>query len=289
MRQPAAALILAIALLLPACRHRASSGPATRPGAVTVASLVPAATDLILGMNARDHLVAISNWDADRPEIAALARVGDYRTIDWEKLAVLRPNLMIVQFAPDKTPPGLAERAADLNINLLNIKINRLGDIFDAFHTIGRAINESDKAARAAVDLSVELDKVHQRIAGRPPVRTLILHSESALAAVGPGTFLDDLLTICGGKNVLADATMPYPTLDREKLLALNPDVVLQLLPGASPQIQAQARDFWSSVPSLAAVRAGRVHILTEPYLLLPGYSVARVAEQFAKLLHPTA
>src|SRR5689334_17306094 len=36
---------------------------------VTIASLVPAATDMLIGMGAADHLIAVSNWDADRPEI----------------------------------------------------------------------------------------------------------------------------------------------------------------------------------------------------------------------------
>src|ERR1043166_2750016 len=72
-------------------RPTPTAPPASHPTILTVASLVPAATDLILGMNAADHLIAVSNWDPDRPEIAHLPRVGDYRTIDWEKLSELHP------------------------------------------------------------------------------------------------------------------------------------------------------------------------------------------------------
>ena len=120
--------------MLPLCiascdRGRPGVGPTTRPGKAAVASLVPAATDLLLDMGARDRLVAVSNWDADRPEIAGLPKVGDYRTVDWEKLIELRPDVMVVQFRADKMPPGMEERAESAGIRLVNIRIVRLEDV----------------------------------------------------------------------------------------------------------------------------------------------------------------
>src|SRR2546426_11082993 len=76
----------------------------------TLASLSPAATDLLVGMGAGDHLIAVSNFDAERDETRGLDRVGDYRTQDWEKLSALRPQKMIIQMRPDRLPPGLRDR-----------------------------------------------------------------------------------------------------------------------------------------------------------------------------------
>src|ERR1700733_12229278 len=80
---------LLVLLLIVGCSR--SSPPPSSAKSPKIASLVPAATDLIVGMNAADHLVAVSNWDTNRPEIAGLPRVGDYQTTDWEKLAQLQP------------------------------------------------------------------------------------------------------------------------------------------------------------------------------------------------------
>jgi iron complex transport system substrate-binding protein len=108
-----------------------------------------------------------------------------------------------------------------------------------------------------------------------------------ALACVGGGNYLDELLTIAGGKNVLAGGENSYPTIDRERLLALDPQVVLVLLPGASQQVVESTLRFWQSLPQLSAVRNGRVHILTDTDLLLPGFSVVKIARQFHERLHP--
>jgi ABC-type Fe3+-hydroxamate transport system substrate-binding protein len=263
----------------------ASSPPSN--ASPTVVSLVPAATDLILGMGAGDHLVAVSNWDADRAEIARLPRVGDYRTIDWERIAALRPGVMIVQYREDKMPTGLRERAASLGTSLVNVKNNRLDDVFTTMRTIGEAIGESSKAAVAETRLRAELDAVWSRVSGRPSVRTLIARTHTGVDVVGGGNFMDDLLTIAGGQNVLAGGDNSYPTIDREMIVTLNPDVVLQVMPGATPQDVEQARHFWAGVPQVAAVQNGRVYELTDSYLLLPGYSAGKVADLFARKLHP--
>ncbi len=119
--------------------NRPTPATTANPTTATIASLVPAATDLILGMGARDHLVAVSNWDPQLPELAGLPRVGDYRTVDWEKIAELHPTHMIVQFAPDKMPAGLADKAAAMHIQLVNIRIYRLDDIYTAIDQLGTA------------------------------------------------------------------------------------------------------------------------------------------------------
>ena len=238
-------------------------------------------------MSAADHLVAVSNWDADRPEIAKLPRVGDYRSIDWEKLLQLRPAVMIVQFRADKMPPGLTQRAAELNIRLVNVRNNRLADLYETLDLLGDALSERPKSDAAKSHVQKQLETIHQRVAAQPPVRTLLLRSPTDLASVGGGNFLDELLTLAGGQNVLEGGDNSYPTLDREKLLALDPDVILYLLPGASSQVIEQANANLQSLPQLKAVRAQRVHVLTDSYLLLPGYNVPNIATRFAELLHP--
>ena len=255
----------------------------------TVASLSPAATDLLVGMGSADHLVAVSNYDAQRPEIAGLPRVGDYRTQDWEKLAALRPDKMVIQLRRDRMPAGLAERAKDLGIELVNLEIDDLDDVLAAYGVLGEAVNEPDKAKAAESDLRRQLETVAHRVKGRPKVPTLIIVEAGGRSVAGRGTFLHDMLTAAGGENVAAGMDNAWPTVDREKILELAPQAVIHLLPGASPQEVAQARRFWEAMPDLPAVKNKKVHLLTEPYVMLPGHQLGKVAEQFAMVLHPFA
>jgi iron complex transport system substrate-binding protein len=279
--------MLAIVLSLLSCEHAPTAPAATNQSKITVASLVPAATDVTLNMGAGDHLVAVSNWDPKLPELSRLPRVGDYRTVDWEKIAEIKPGVMIVQFAPGKMPAGLDDKARSMGIRLVNIKLNRLDDIFTTIDQLGEAVGEPAKAREANQKLHAELDAVRQRVRGKPAVRTLLIRSESDLASVGGGNFMDDLLTIAGGKNVLEGGENSYPTIDREQLLSLNPDAVILLFPGESEQVIAKAKQFWAGLSSIPAVQHDRVYVLTDSYLLLPGMSAGKIAAKLADLLHP--
>jgi iron complex transport system substrate-binding protein len=253
-----------------------------------VASLVPAATDLIVGMGATDHLGGISNYDVNRPETDHLPRVGDYQSVDWERLNVMRPDVLIIFQAPDRVPAGMRQKAESLGIRLVDAKAERVADVFDLLDKLGETLNEPRKAADAQARLRRRLDEVARRVAGMPRVRTLIVMDTSGRAVAGPDTFLDDLLQVAGGQNAAASIGSRYPEIDREKLIELAPDAVIQLLPDASRQVLEQARQNWEALARVPAVREGRVEVITQWYAVQPGWHMADLAEQMAEALHPS-
>jgi ABC-type Fe3+-hydroxamate transport system substrate-binding protein len=122
------------------------------------------------------------------------------------------------------------------------------------------------------------------RVSGQRRVPTLILR-DAGMGAVGRETFIDDILAIAGGENVLS--ARGWPTLDAEQLRACNAEVVIQLLPDASPQILEQAGHIRRSGAEIPAVRSGRVFVLTEWYAQQSGIHVGELAEKFAAIVHP--
>ncbi len=249
-------------------------------------SLVPAATDILIGMDARDHLVGVSNFDQN-PATANLPKLGDYLTTDWEKIGEIRPQLVVTQYAHGRTPEGFSQNARSLGIRQINLHIDRLDDVFAAIGVLGEACGEKAKAAEAEKRLRQQIQEVRQRVAGAKGVRTLIVTDDAARQAVGPDTFLNDLLLIAGGENVFPSSAPSYPSIDPEQLASLSPQVVLQLLPDASIQVQEQARQTWGALPRVPAVQNHRVYQLTGWDVELPGYDVGTLASIFADLLHP--
>jgi iron complex transport system substrate-binding protein len=267
---------------------KSDSQPATAPSVRTVASLVPAATDLIIGMGARDRLVAVSTYDRQRPDVAGLPRVGDYQNVDWEQLQALHPQVMVIQIKKDRLPPGFSERATALHTELVNVGIDRLADILTALDTLGDAMGLPEKAKLARAEMQSRLDGVSNKVQGEKSVSTLLVLDESADAVVGPDTYLDELLKLAGGTNAAASLGQRYPEIDREMLLSLKPDVIIQLLPDASQQVKDRAAATWAQLRQIPAVAAGRVYTIDNWYALLPGWHVTDLAEQFAQCLHPS-
>jgi len=283
---PSAALLVLIATIINGCdRQRGGNSanvPSTAPATAhpTVASLVPAATDILMDMGAGDHLVAVSSYDVPHDGARVLPKVGDYETVDWEQIATLRPDLMVTQYAQDRMPQGLVQRQDELGIKSVNVHIDSLEDIFTAYQTLGVAIGEPEKARAAAERLRARLDTLRGSSKGRPAVTVLIATDPTGLHLAGPGTFLDGLLPYIGATNAAASLNNKYPGIDREMLRSLDPDVIVQLLPDEPPQVVDEARRAWASMPELTAVKSHRVFIFTDWYLLQPGPHVLDVAEK---------
>lgn len=280
-----AAVLLACVTL--ACERAPAPAAHGGQGKVTVASLVPAATDLIVGMGAADQLVAVSNYDVSREPIAHLPRIGDYQSVDWEQMTRLRPQVLIIFHHPDRVPAAMRQQADTLGMQLVNVKTETLADLYRELEHLGEVLEQPAKASQAAAALRARIEAVRRRVADRPRVRTLVVRDEKAEGAVGPGTFIHELLEIAGGENVVTEQL--WPSYDREAIVAFKPDAVLQLLSGVPEHVVDQARRVWREMPQIPAVNHGRVHIINAWYSQQPGYRIADLAEQFARALHPEA
>lgn len=286
--RPAVALLCLVLCFAGCSRQPAppATQPASQPAVKTVASLVPAATDLLIAMGAADRIVGVSTYDAD-PAVAGRPRVGDYQIVDWEQLAALRPSVMVVQYAPDRMPPGLAARARGMGIAVVNVKFERLEDVFVQFERLGEATDMKPGASLASERLRKQLDTVRSRVAEVEPVPTFLALDSDAQMSAGPGTYLDDVLRVAGGRNVLGEGRGGYPQIDRETLISLKPAAVVQLMPDAPPQAVQKAERTWAQIDNLPAVRDGRVYRLTDSWVLQPGSHVGDLAEAIAERLHP--
>lgn len=286
MARPAGLLLGMLILAMSGSCERPSEPAPPADGRVTAVSLVPAATELIVAMGAADQLVGVSSYDGAIEQVRPLPRVGDYQNIDWEKIIALKPARMIVQFERDRMPPGMLQRCGDLGIELVNVRFESLADISLMLTELGRALGQSEKAQATDAALHRRLDQVRASAAGRPRPRMLLVIGEHGLLTAGRGTYLNELVELSGAVNAAGDLRPGWVNLDPEQLPPLAPDVVVHLLPEASAQVVQRAQASWQS-SGLPAVRAGRLHLLTQWYLTLPGSKVADVAELLYQAGHP--
>ena len=258
-------------------------GPATAPGrdAVRVASLVPAVTNMLLEVDQRELLVAVSNYDTD-PRVADLPRVGDLLTIDWEQIAAARPTHMIVQMSAEKIPPGAVERAEALGVEIVPVQLTYLGDIeatLDALQQKFVADSQPSWSRKFKDDLDANLSR---QLGNPPDPSRLVEGSRPTLIALSPDldfvvgyeNYLNDLLYRAGGSNVLPGRIQqPYPRLDEEMLLSLRPEHVVLILPDATEAQISQARTTIERLEPSWGLAWEDVLLVTDPYAMVPGWS----------------
>jgi iron complex transport system substrate-binding protein len=106
--------------------------------------------------------------------------------------------------------------------------------------------------------------------------------------ASGGYGFVHDMLTAAGGENVFADVRQQAVQATTELIIARRPDVILELHGDPMTPSDAQReRETWTQLPSVPAVRTGRIYPIVDARTVIPGPRVGEGVEVIANLLHP--
>jgi iron complex transport system substrate-binding protein len=259
-----------------------------------IISLIPAVSEMLFAIGAGPRVVAVSSFDDYPPEVVTLPRVGALIDPDLERILSLRPDLVIVY----ESQVDLRRQLERATIPMFVYKHAGLGDVTTTIRQLGERVGQDEGAVRVIRRIEEKLRDIRTRVAGRPRPRTLLVFGRDALAlrgvyASGGIGFLHDMLDAAGGDNVFADVAQQSVQATSELVLARRPEAILELRSGAmgamTPAQQRQEVAVWQALPSVPAVRAGRIAIITDPRTVVPGPRVAEGTELVARALHPEA
>ena len=287
----AVSALLAVLVLVVLGRPVRTAEPPTAAPA-RIISLVPAVTEMLFAIGAANEVVGVSSFDRFPPEAAAKPKVGALVDPDFERILSLSPDLVIVYH----TQTELIGRLDRLRIPMFTYEHAGLADITTTVRAIGDRTGRGARARALADAIERDLAGIRQRVAGRPRPRTALVFGREAgtlrsiYASAGVG-FLHDMLDAAGGDDVFADVKRENLQVTTEVLLARAPDVIIETrgAEGWTAERLARERDVWRALPSLPAVRAGRVYILTDDRFAIPGPRVADAVRLLADALHPAA
>lgn len=271
----------ALAVAAIACQEpsRDSSARTRTSATPRIVTLSPSATEVIAALGATAWLVGVDNYSAFPPEVKSLASVGNYIAPNLEMIIRLRPTLVVV----DDVHASQAAALHDRGIDTIACAIHGLGDVKTALAGIGARIGKSAQAtaALAAIDRSLDTHAA-ARPAHHPRVLAVIDRESDGLGnliAVGPGSWIDELLAVVGGDNVLAAAGIRYPKISAEEVIRANPEIILDLSQAARASLAP-----WNRI-DVAAVRAKHVIAVTDAYLVSPSPRVTQALDRLADLV----
>ncbi|NIA15783.1 MAG: ABC transporter substrate-binding protein [Nitrospiraceae bacterium] len=285
--------LVMLALVLSAATPMGCGAPedvgVTRSGIVTMA---PHLTETVFALGLGDRVVARGDFCDYPPEAAALPKAGGYLDPDYEKLTMLSPALLIV----GGNHQELTDFAKMKRIDVLNVHMDSFATIDAGIAKLGTALKCEAEADALRKRIRDELDAVRAAVKPFPRVKVLIIsmrndHSLNTLYTVGGESFVSEVVACAGGDNVYGDSEIPYLEASKETVVVREPDVIIEIHAGENLSAEEQARYVadWNQMPSLPAVRNGRVYLIMESHALRPGPRVAEIARRVARCLHPEA
>jgi iron complex transport system substrate-binding protein len=256
-----------------------------------VVSLAPSITETIYAVGRGDWLIGVTDVCDYPPPARELPRVGGIAAPNLEQIVRLRPDLVFA--TAEGNARDLLDRLERLGLATFALQPDGYEGVVGSILAMGRAL-AAEPAARGIVDdIRRQVRRVQELVAGRSRPNVLYLIWTDPLIAAGAGTYLDDLLGMVGGRNIVWERTGSYPRLSWEQVVARAPDVILladhredsERPATGSGDMPPEWRG-WQAVP---AIRSGRVLAVPSNTILRPGPRLGDGVIRLARAIHPEA
>lgn len=246
--------LLAALVVVVACSEEQVVRPVST-NAERIVSLAPNLTELVYTVGAGKQLVGVSAWSDYPREVLDLPVVGDAFTVDQERLALAKPDLLLVW--ESGTPAHVVDELRDIGYNVVSIRTRELDDVADALLQIGELTGHIDEAASAAAAYRDELQSLRDRYQSLPRIRVFYQVAARPLYTINNEHYISELISVCGGDNIFKDLSELAPTVDVEAVVDRDPEVML-----ASTDAGDDAFVEWERWPDIAANRLGNLFLL---------------------------
>ncbi|MGF3522043.1 MAG: helical backbone metal receptor, partial [Candidatus Bathyarchaeia archaeon] len=258
-----------------------------------IVSLAPSNTEILFAIGAGDNVVGVTDF-CNYPynftawiEAGNMTSIGSYYGPSTEPIVALNPDLVLAS-------SGSLDAAANLRrlgINVLVVESKTLDGVLQDILMIGRATGHNAEASALVSSMRQRIDNVTSQ-AATATTKPKVYHEvwNDPIMSVGPGTFIDELITLAGGENIFHDATTSWPTVSSEAIIAKNPDVMV------FPNMYMGVQNFYQTIETVKqrpgwgvinAVKNDAIYEINADIISRSGPRLVDALEELSKMIHP--
>jgi iron complex transport system substrate-binding protein len=254
-----------------------------------IISLAASNTEIVFALGAGGQLVGRDEFSDYPPEALNVQSIGSlYPKVNPEVILALKPDLVL---AGGITNPDDVKALAGLGLIVYTThNATGLDDIYSDILGVGQLTGRSADAEKIVADMKARVQTVRAKtaaLADRPKVFYEIDATDPAKPyTAGPGSFIDQLLTLAGAANVGNVSTQPYFQISLEELVAQDPAIIVLgsfTYGGQTPEL-VKTRAGWDKI---TAVKNGAMYTFDDNLVSRPGPRIVVGLETLAKLIHP--
>jgi len=151
-------------------------------------------------------------------------RVGGTKNPDREKVAACAPDLVLCN-TEENRPEDI--EWLRLRFEVLEFFPRSVTDAGDMVLAIGRTVDRGDEAEANRLLIEAEQLRIEAELFAEPRLRVFYPIWKDPWMTIGAGTYVNDVLAICGAENVFAGCEHRYPEIQLAQISHLKPDLCL--------------------------------------------------------------
>jgi iron complex transport system substrate-binding protein len=277
---PGLVAFIATALLIVGCEQADNHQPAMAgQTAARIVSLSPHITELVFAAGAGEQLVGVVEYSDFPPAARDLPRIGSAFRVDYEAISQLQPDLVLSWQSGN--PVEIIERLHELGYRIVATEPQGLESVAEQLQLIGKLAGTSGQADQAAAILRKRIMELRSYSDEEQRLSVFWQISADPYFTVTGRHIINEIIELCGGRNIFADTPGLAPTVTLEAILAERPEVIIA---SVTPGDEAW-KESWQDWPQLAAVQNEHLYGVDPDLISRPGPRIVDGAAQVCAAL----
>jgi iron complex transport system substrate-binding protein len=233
-----------------------------------VVSLLPSLTESVCAVGACDRLVATDRWSDWPASVKTLPKAGGLDDVNIEVIVASKPDLVLAAQSS-----RVAGRLRALGLTVIELEAHNLPDVRRVLTAVGRLLDRTQGADQAWRALQDQLRAAERLVSAKAKGLRVYVEVGSGPYAAGEASYIGQMLSSLGARNVVPKELGPFPKLNPEFVVRADPDVILAADHGVPELVQ---RPGW---PAMRAVRLKHVCAIPGPDFIVLGRPGPRLGE----------
>jgi iron complex transport system substrate-binding protein len=243
-----------------------------------IVTLAPSLTELAFAAGAGKYVVAVSAYSDFPIEAKKLPQVADFSGVSLESLLAQKPDLVLAWKSGNREID--LKRIRELGIPLYIAEVAKMVDVPRALRDIGVLADTQMVADKAAIDFETRSQILKDRFSAKSNISVFFEIAREPLMTVSDKHAIGEIIKLCGGHNVFGDSSLVAFAPSLEKLVSLNPQVIIY-----PAQLAGPSSTPWPRYQVLSAWKAKQIYRVDPDPILRPGPRAIEGAEQVCAVL----
>lgn len=248
-----------------------------------IISLAPANTEILFALGLGKQVVGVTTYCDYPREAKKKAKIGDFMNPNIEKIASLKPDLVL---GTGGVQQALVEALDKAGITLYVSDPKDIAGVVSNIEEIGKTCGQTEEAEKIVTSMKADIKEVREKVAKEKKPTVFYEISYDPLYTAGKETFVDDIITISRGINVAAKAGEGYIIYGLESLIKDDPAIYIVAEGSMNDPGQVKKR---AGYEVLSAVKKNHVYTVDENLVSRPGPRITKGLKEVAKIIQPQA
>ncbi len=260
----------------------ALGNPLTLPQTATrIVSLAPHITEIVFAAGAGKYLVGTVNYSNYPAAARAIPQVGSHENINYETLLSLKPDLVLAWHSGNGEE--VVSRLRSFGLNVFVSEARQLDDVAHSLRDVGRLSGTTTTAETAAAAFESQLQQLRQRYSTQALLGVYYQIWNEPLLTLNADHLISDVIRLCGGRNVFADAIPLVSRISVESVIRADPQVIVA---SGMDEARPEWLDAWRQWGSIAAVKNGQLYFIPPDLLQRHTPRIIQGAQMLCDYLH---